>query len=265
MSDRHVRDRRLRLRAALKASVGAFARLCSGAAGSLAAAAILLLSGQVSPDTVRPLIALVATAAVLVTVGALARLSITDSVADARALGLGPFGLQFGKVELRLLGASLLCLLFLAMVVALLGLVVLAIFGMAELDVAAIQARDWAGAGAPWKLFVSIAVGVGAVLVPLMLAGRLSLFVPATVGRRQMVSLTSMSLSAGSGWPLLAGLVITSLPMIGLTLAVGAGLVRGPGASIVGTIVWVGVQLPLTLAFLGAAYRQLDDSPLERP
>ena len=76
----------------------------------------------------------------LVAVGGLARLSVTEDVRAARALGLGPAGLQFGWPEVRLVGSALFCLIFLAMIVIVLALLVLAIFGTAGLDVAAIQA-----------------------------------------------------------------------------------------------------------------------------
>lgn len=257
MSDRNGQGRRLELRAALSAAWRGVPRLWRGAAGVLIVA--MALSVGFVPDRMTAAATGVATTMVFVAIGALARLAITDDLAAAKALGLGRLGFQFGKAEARLLGAGLLCLLFLTMVIALLALVVLTIFGMAELDVAAIRARDWAAVGAPWKLAVSIVVGIGAVVVPVLLAGRLSLFVPATVGRGQMVSLTSMSLTAGNGTPVLAGLVVTSVPMLALGLLIGGGIIGGVAASVLIAVVLVGLQLPLTLGYLGAVYRQLED------
>ncbi len=185
MSNRDVGGRRLNLQAALATTLRALPRLWSGAAGALALCAILWLRPVVwCPEGwVLWIWALAAAASTLVAVGALARLSISDNLSEARALGLGPLGLQVKLPEARLLGALLLCLLFLAMIVCILALVVLAIFGMAELNVQAIQARDWAIVGEPWKLGVLTILGVGAVAIPVLLIVRLSLFAPATLGR----------------------------------------------------------------------------------
>lgn len=260
MSHRDVGSRRLNLQRALADAVAALPRLWAGAV-----AALLALAGVCLVPTLLPVphdlagvVPGVATVLALVATGALARLSITPDLKGARALGLGPGGLQFKGPELRLVGAALLCLIFLAMIVSILGLVVLAIFGGAELDVAAIQARNWAAVGAPWKLAVLAVVGIGAVVVPLVLVVRLSLFVPATLGRRQMVSLNSMGIAYGSFWALLVGLIVTSVPTIALLGLIGGGVLSGVVASVVWVAGLVGLQLPLTLAFLGAAYRQLE-------
>ncbi len=261
MSRRDVGDRRLNLQAALGATLRALPRLWSGAAGALALCLLVWLAPLVvtvnrGPWT--PIWMGVAGLAALMTVGGLTRLAVADDVASARALGLGPFGLQLGRPEARLLGAAVLCLIFLAMILIVLSLVVLAVFGTAELDVAAIQARDWGRVGAPWKLGLLTALGLGALLVPLLLMVRLSLFAPATLGRRQMVSLNSMGIAYGSFWPLLAGLILTALPKIALLMLIGGGVLTKTAATAAWVVGMVGLQLPLTLAFLGAAYRQLE-------
>ena len=163
------------------------------------------------------------------------------------------------------MGAALLCLIFLSMIVALLGLVVLAVFGVAELDVAAIQARDWAAVGPAWKLAILAAVGIGALLIPLLLAVRLSLFIPATLGRHQMVSLNSMGIAYGSFWQILGGLIVTSAPF--LCVAVLTALVSpgDPLEAIIRIAALLALQLPLTLGFLGVAYRRLEYWAPEEP
>jgi hypothetical protein len=267
MSRRDIGSRRLDLQAALGSTLSAFPRLWLGAAAALVACmAVWLAPLFVSPEVGSvPVQAAAAGLSTLIAVGALARLSVTDNDQAARAMGLGPAGLQFGRPELRLIGAALLCLIFLAMIVIILSLVVLAIFGTAELDVAAIQARDWGRVGAPWKLALLGVLGVGALVVPLLLTVRLSLFVPATLGRRQMVSLNSMGIADGSFWPLLAGLIVTALPTILLLVLTGAGALTGQTAKPVWVVGLVAVQLPLMLAFLGAAYRQLEYWTREEP
>jgi hypothetical protein len=248
------------LRRALGDAVKAFPRLWAGAAGIL----LLLAVACLLPAFVENLpvstvaVAVGSTGLGVAALGALARLSITPDLRAARGLGLGPGGFQFGRPELRLVGATLLCLIFLAMIVSVLGVIVLAIAGGAELNVEAIRARDWPAVGAPWRLAVVGAVVAGALIIPLVLAVRLSLFAHATLGRRQMVSLNSMGIAHGSFWPLLAGLVVTSLPKIALIALIGGGALTGTAATVAWVVGLVGVQLPLTMAFLGAAYRQLE-------
>ncbi|WP_269516274.1 hypothetical protein [Brevundimonas subvibrioides] len=260
MSHKDVQGRRLNLRDALRATAKAMPRLWLGASGVLVAAVMAwTIPLFVALDAgIAPWVSGAAALLTLMAVGALARLSISTDARAVRALGLGPLGFQFGWPEPRLVGAALLCLIFLGMIVAMLGLVVLAIAGVAELDVAAIQARDWGGVGPAWKLVVLIVVGLGALLIPLLLAVRLSLFVPATLGRRQMVSLNSMGIAYGSFWQILGGLVVTAAPLVVLLSLAAAGL---PGGVLGHTVLIVGlvaIQLPLTLGFLGTAYRRLE-------
>lgn len=260
MSHKDVGSRRLNLQAALGATLRGLPSLWSGAAGALLLCVVVWLV----PLMWAPLgwtgfgWRMAAFAVGLVAVGALTRVSISGDLKEARALGLGPFGLQVTKVEARLVGAFLLCLLFLTMILSVLGLVVLAIFGMSELNVQAIQARDWAAVGEPWKMGVLAVLGLGALIIPLLLIVRLSLFAPATLGRRQMVSLNAMGIAYGSFWSLLAGYVITSLPKIVMLTLIGAGVLTGTTACVIWVVGIVGLQLPLTVGFMGTAYRQLE-------
>lgn len=260
MSHKDVGSRRLNLQVALGATLRALPGLWLGAAGALLVSTALWLVPVFMTFTgwTGPAWAVATGLLTLVAVGALARLSVAEDVEGARALGLGPAGLQLGWPEARLVVSALFCLIFLAMIVIVLALAVLAIFGTADLDVAAIQARDWGRVGAPWKLGLLAAVGTAALLIPLLLAVRLSLFVPATLGRNQMVSLNSMGIAYGSYWPLLAGLVITGLPMAALLALVGTAAVAAPEGPVIRVVGIIWLQLPLTLGLLGMAYRQLE-------
>ncbi|MDP3405514.1 MAG: hypothetical protein Q8S03_12540 [Brevundimonas sp.] len=260
MSHKDVGSRRLNLQVALGATLRALPRLWLGAAGALLVCTAVWLVPVFTSLTggTGPAWAVAAGLTTLVAMGALARLSVTDDIQGARALGLGPTGLQFGWPEARLVLSALFCLIFLAMIVIVLTLAVLAIFGTAELDIAAIQARDWGSVGAPWKLGLLAALGVAAMLIPLLLAVRLSLFVPATLGRNQMVSLNSMGIAYGSYWPLLAGLILTVLPMAALLALIGTAALAAPVSPVIRVIGLVWLQLPLTLGLLGMAYRQLE-------
>jgi len=172
--------------------------------------------------------------------------------------GLGPAGLQLGKPEARLLGAALLCLLLIVMIASVLGLVLLAVAGMAELDADAIARRNWAAAGEGWKLAVVTLAGLATVFVVLSLFVRLSLYAPATVARGRMVSLDSFIIVRGAGWPLFAGLLLTSAPVIILALLSSGGMLEGPGGALVWALVLAGLQAPLTTGFVAAAYGRLD-------
>lgn len=260
MSHKDVGSRRLNLQVALGSTLRAMPGLWLGAAGALLVCTAVWLVPVFATLTgwTGPVWAIAAGLTTLVAVGGLARLSVTEDVRAARALGLGPAGLQFGWPEARLVVSALFCLIFLAMIVIVLALAVLAIFGTAELDVAAIQARDWDRVGAPWKLGLLAALGAAALLIPLLLVVRLTLFVPATLGRNQMVSLNSMGIAYGSYWPLLAGLIITALPMAGLLALVGTAALAAPISPVIRVVGLVWLQLPLTLGLLGAAYRQLE-------
>lgn len=260
MTGRGPLGRRLDLRAALGRTLRTLPRAWGAAWGVLALTAMLWAGPAFHPLSGPACVAWVMATALasLVAVGALTRVAVSDDAAAAKSLGLGPAGFQFGWPEARLVGALALCLIFLAMVTAVLALVLLAVFGVAELDLDAIRARDWAAVGPAWKLAVLGVVAAGVVALPLLLAVRLTLFAPATLGRGHMVSLNSMGVTHGNLWPLVAGLVVTAAPGLGL-IALEHGLFLGdPWAAMVRIGLLWGLQAPLTMAFLGAAYRQLE-------
>lgn len=202
--------------------------------------------------------------ATLVATGALARRSVAEDGQAARLSGLGPAGLQFGKPELRLLGAGLLCAVFLTLILCVVALVLLAAFGIAGLDAEAIRLRNWAAVGPAWKLGVLALMTIGTFCAVIVLAARLVLFIPATIARGHMVSLHSIAMLRGVVGPLVAGLVATAMPVLLLLMVTGAGWIGGAGAWIAWAAVLNLVQGPLTLGFLGAAFRRLEHlSPLE--
>ena len=138
---------------------------------------------------------------------------------------------------------------------------VVAVFGMAELNAQAIEMRQWSAVGPAWKLTLLAVVTAFALFAVIAFAVRLSLFAPATIGRGQMVSLQSMSIARGGFWSLLVGLVVTAALKIALVLLWGAGLMSGTAGWIVFAVVLTALQAPLTMAFVGAAYRRLEPAP----
>lgn len=243
----------LNLAEALGQTLRGLAPAWRGAWGAMVVCIALMAAVIFLPESrLSWLVALAAVAAGLALKGGLLRLALREPV------GLGPAGLQLGKPEARLLGAALLCLLLIVMIVAVVGLVLLAVAGMAELDADAIARRDWGAAGEAWKLAVVSLAGLGAVFVVVSLFVRLSLYAPATVARGRMVSLDSFIIVRGSAWPLFAGLFITSAPVILLMMLSSAELVSGRTGGLVWALVLAGLQAPLTTGFVSAAYRQLD-------
>lgn len=251
----------LRLGETLRATVHALPRLWRGAWGAIVAAAVVWGIQPLAVGAASLIWAPFGLVATLVLAGALGRIAITEDLPQARRLGLGPAGLQFARPELRLLGAALLCAVFLAMILSVVALVLLALFGMAELNAEAIEMRQWSAVGPVWKLTLLALVTAFALLAVVAFSVRLSLLAPATIGRGHMVSLQSMSIARGAFWPLLVGLIVISAPKIGLVLLWGAGLLSGTAGWIVFAVVLTGLQAPLTMAFVGAAYQRLEPAP----
>ena len=252
-------DRRLRLGEALKASVVGLVRAWRWAWAAMAVCALVWAARPFMVGVLGWVWAAAALVAGLILIGALARTAVSDDRNDARRLGLGAAGLQLGLPELRLLGAALLCSVFMAMILSVVALVLLAVFGMAELNAEAIRLRDWAAVGPIWKLVLLAVVTLLAFYGVLVMVVRLSLFAPATLGRGHMVSLNSMGIAQGSFRPLLGGLVVVvGLPILGPLILTGAGLPSGVATWIVWAVVISAFEAPLALAFLGAAYRRLE-------
>lgn len=257
-------DRHLRLGESLIDGLNRGARAGLDAWGAILLGAVVWGAGPFVPDTARWPWIFAALTVTLVSTGALGRGIVADDRSGARRLGLRPAGLQFDRPELRLLGAALLCALFLTLILCVVALVLLATFGIAGLDAEAIRLRNWAAVGPAWKLVLLALMTVGTLCAVLVLAARLSLFIPATMARRHMVSLQSIALSRGVVGPLAVGLILTAAPSAVLLVATGAGWIAGAGAWIAWAAVLNLIQGPLTLGYLGAAYRRLEPlSPLE--
>nr|WP_314434279.1 hypothetical protein [uncultured Brevundimonas sp.] len=252
------KNRRLQLDEALSAAIPGMIRGCRSAWGALGLSAVVWGARPFIEGGVVWAWMLAAIVATVVATGALTRVSISDDLAGARRLGLGPVGLQFRMPELRLAGAAALCAVFMAMIVSVVALVLLAVFGMAGLDSSAIQARDWAAVGPAWKLALLAVLTVGVLFAVAALIVRLSLFAAATVGRGHMVSLNSMALTRKVFWPLFAGLIGVAAPKFVLIGLWASGLLAGAAGWVAWAVVLNVVQGPLAIAYLGAVYRQVE-------
>ena len=253
-------SQRLRLRETLAETLGRVPEMWRGAGGAIGVAAVAAVALAIVPlaGPMRAVCWVWLVLASLVAFGAVTRIGVARDLDEARGLGLGPFGFQLTRTEARLAGATLLCALFLTIILSLLALVALALFGGAGLDAEAIRVRDWAAAGPVWKLALLAVVGVIVLGAPVVLAVRLSLYAQATVGRGRMTSLTATSLTNGSMLPLFIGLVLVEMPKTVWLVLMIVGVVSGPVAVIGGIVVLAVIQAPLTAAFLGAAYRRLE-------
>jgi hypothetical protein len=186
--------------------------------------------------------------------GALYRLGVGGDFGAARALGLGPLGLQFGAVELRLLAGSVLIGLFLGVVMIALGLL-LAI--AANTLGVGFDAQEGLTASDAWRIQVLAFLGLLAIWVFLQLSVRLSLYKAATVGRSRIVSVNALGLSEHNFWRLLCGMVVTLAPSF--ALAVWRALApEGVWMDLASAAVVALIQTPLSIGFLSEAYKRLE-------
>jgi hypothetical protein len=187
--------------------------------------------------------------------GALYRLGVAGDAKAARALGLGPLGLQLGAAELRLLASQILVGLFLSVVLGALC-VVLAFVAMA-LEVG-FSPQEWLGAPEGWRSVTFAGFILLAFWVMLQLGVRLSLCKAATVARRRIVSVSALGLSEHNFWRLLSGSLVAGLPTLALLVwrayGGGAGVLTGW----VLAVAFAFVQAPLIIGFVCEAYKRLE-------
>jgi len=214
----------------------------------------------------------------LVALGALYRTFIFGRTAAAE--GRGPGGVQFGATEVRLLFATLIIALFIAMIAIAGGLVFAIAFDFSGL------AGGFSSSYAGWHAammrhhtaidwtFIVLPVGLLIVLVFTML--KFVLAPVATVAEKRMVTLNAMGLSSGNVGKLLVGMIALALPfgvagvivmhhmphhgMRHMAMVQGAVVHMHLILPAVMAAVAVGVLLPLQTGFLASAYRQIVDS-----
>lgn len=183
--------------------------------------------------------------------GALTRIALD------RRRGLGGGGLQFGKAELRIAAGLILNLLLLGLIAGVLTLLVLAVFGLAGLDMKTVLARDWA-AFEPRQMVVLALTALVAVGLPALLVIRLSLFAPASVGRGQTVALNSMGIANGAFWPLLILWLVIAAAAAVMPYAERAAWVAWPMSRLIAAFVIPWLWAPMAAGALADAYRQLE-------
>lgn len=241
--------------AALSEAVRAMPDMMRGAGPVLVLTAVLLAASGWLTGWTGGLVGLAAVSG-LSGFGAVTRIGLFG-LEGARERGMGPGGFQLRRLELRLLGATLLIALFMSIILSLLGLTALALFGASGLDAGAIEARDWTRVGPVWKLVLLTGVVLVVVATPVVFLVRLSLYAQATAVWGRMASLATTGLTNGAMWPLLTGLAICAAPTLLWMTAALAGGWTGPAAGVVTAALLTLVQAPSTAGFLGAAWRRL--------
>ncbi|MGQ2991714.1 MAG: hypothetical protein ACT6RD_05395 [Brevundimonas sp.] len=246
----------LPLGAALVEAVRAMPQMMRGAGPALILTTVLLSASGWLAGWAGGVVGLAAAVGALAAFGAVTRIGLFG-LEGARERGLGRGGFQLRRLEFRLLGATLLIVLFMSIILSLLGLTALALFGASGLDAGAIEARDWAQVGPLWKLVLLGGVALVVVATPVVFLVRLSLYAQATAVWGRMASLATTGLTNGAMIPLLAGLAASAAPaLLWMVVTFAAGW-SGVAAGAVGAALLMLVQTPLTAGFLGAAWRRL--------
>jgi hypothetical protein len=185
-----------------------------------------------------PSLALAAVPASLMTTlmlnGALYRLAFADRHPNDPAFQIGHHGLQWGRHELRLLAASLLVLVFVAVIVLIaviaIGSVLIGLEWAGALrmpDPKAIMAMIYAPRGAPDPAVIVPVVVLMALVV--YLSGRLTLAMPATVDQQAIRVLRTWRLTKGHVWKIIASILFVALPVIILNRYVTGNLISPDG------------------------------------
>lgn len=208
--------------------------------------------------------------------GALYRTALFGKGAVTEGRGLG--GLQLGKPEWRLLGASLINSLFMLLIIGATVIVYAVAFNMsglghgytdshAALHAAFMRHRT----AADWTFILLIPV---ALIFFVFIAIRFVLYAAATVAEKRMVTLNALGLSAGNAGKLFLGLLVIILPFVIIShvpfgpmhmhilmqhhaftkadLGGPAWLMHAAMAALS-----IGVLLPLEAGFLVSAYSQI--------
>jgi hypothetical protein len=262
--------RSLPLGATLGRAVAFVPRALAGAWGVLILlAAVVAAPALVAPGLVAkiwwgPVLAAAGLTVGLMADGALYRLGVSADAAAARRLGLRIGGVQFGRAELRLVGAGALVLVFLGVVGLAAGVAMIFAAKAVGVPEAVWSAPDAVAALraalAPWKVAVLVALAGASVWVVAQLAVRLALYKAATVARGRVVSTDALGLSEGNFWRLLIGLVVVLAPTWGM-VAWGVCRPDAPGSQAymaVNAVVTALVQAPLAAGFLSEAYKKLE-------
>ncbi len=201
----------------------------------------------------------------LVAIGGLYRVALFGKTAKVE--GLGPGGLQFGVVEVRLLVSGLLAIAFFVLIAATLFIVFAVAFRMS--GAADGYATSWAAVQALANSHDSAQAGylvvvvIAAVWLLIFVGLKFTLMPAANVASRRLITLNALGLTSGYVGKLFQGLVVLLLPLFLAWLALIYGLPRIGDfyihMALIGLYlaVSVAIVLPMSIGFFASAYRQI--------
>ena len=265
---------RLDVMESVRSAINGWRAAMQACAGSLALFGLATAANEIASATNNSTGVAVTFVIVLVmgimTSAALYRHALGPFHRSERSFALGPYGLQWAKPELRLMGA-----LGLQAFIVLLGVLAL-IFVLMLISVGAVAAGMGVGDKASAEALLASPGGKVMIGVILAFCGlvvwaslRLGFSYAATIDRSKVQVFATWGMTDGIVLPLLGGLLLISLPTI--LLLGGTGVIMGsaqgtaeqgidmPGAITVGLLsgIVAAVQAPLTTGFFAAAYRSV--------
>ncbi len=208
------------------------------------------------------------------TYGAVLRLALGADHPDDPQFRLGSLGLQWRKMELRLLGAHLLLMVFVIILALLLALAVAApLMGVVMAKSPSMNANltqaDLARILGPGGLQAINLASLAIQLVLLFVFTRLSLYLSATADRGKVSVLRTWKLTRGHFWQVFAALLVIGLPtVLIMSVGVGAGMSLdgkpaplAPGETFLYSLIcggWAGAAaMPLAAGVQAYFYRNL--------
>jgi hypothetical protein len=205
--------------------------------------------------------------AVVMAQGALYRLAFEEHRQGGPAERIGPGGLQWGAVEWRLLGMTLLLALLLTFLLLLMMVALIAVaFGFASAGAGFVvaQPQSWGHALHGLGGLIVLALLVAELAGFGWFAMRLCLAAPATVDCGRIQVLSAFGLTKGRVWRILGSMLIIALPLFGIGAVMEAALQgrapAGPGIWVCSLLYSVGgvfLYLPLMVGLLTYLYRRL--------
>ena len=208
------------------------------------------------------------------TYGAVLRLALGPDHADDPEFRLGALGLQWRKMELRLLGAHLLLMVFVLILVLLLTLAVFAPIVGVFMAKGVVITPTTNPADLPRVIGADgiQALNLGYLLVQgvlMFVMTRLSLYLTATADRGKVSVLRTWKLTRGHFWQVFAALLVIGLPtVLIMSVGVGAGMSLdgkpaplAPGETFLYSLIcggWAGAAaMPLAAGVQAYFYRNL--------